>query len=81
MKNLFHKTLKLEFGLFNVKTRFILVTVQEELNGHYSVTLKVADRYIKIFCEDQAEVNNLFKALGTAGEMFVTEMENSATSS
>jgi hypothetical protein len=70
----YHKTLKIEYGLFNGKTRFVLATVNEENNGHYSVKLKLANNYLTIFCEDTTEISNLFRCLGDAGRIFDKEM-------
>jgi CMP-N-acetylneuraminic acid synthetase len=75
-KERYHRTLKVEYGLFNGKTRFILVTVQEHENGHYSCKLQIAGNYVTIFFEDLIEFENFFRCLHEAGTFYLNDINS-----
>jgi hypothetical protein len=71
----YHRTLKVEFGQFNGKTRFILVTAEVMQDDKICFTFTIAGKLMRIFCEDAAEADNLFNGFNEVWQILAPEVE------
>jgi hypothetical protein len=80
LKTKYHRTLKVEFGQFNGKTRFVLVTAEVMEDDKLCFTFTIAGNKVRLFCDDTMEAYNLFSGFNEVWRIIEPEMQQVITS-